>query len=59
MFIFKSILGNDDERLNIKTEESIAIVIKRVKVFLMKAKKINALSYDNFCESPVQYMGIY
>ena len=53
MFIFKSILGNDDERLNIKTEESIAIVIKRVKVFLMKAKKINALSYDNFCESPV------
>ena len=59
MFIFKSILGNDDECLNIKTEESIAIVIKRVKVFLMKAKKTNALSYDNFCESPVQYMGIY
>ena len=35
------------------------MAIKWIKVILMKAKKINALSYDNFCESPVQYMGIY
>ena len=45
--------------LKYKNWESTAMAIKRIKVILMKAKKINALSYDNFCESPVQYMGIY
>jgi hypothetical protein len=45
--------------LKYKKSKSVAMTFKRIKTILIKAKPINAISYDYFYESPVQNMGIY